>query len=259
MMVCVCGYSPEGSSSILWTACFRYSDKTKILASNYEIPVLYRFTAVLCIDFGALFREKSKLGQWRTKNRFKEWMKGYSVMLWCLWVTSVVWNRYYCCTLPTLGYGHVKYHSQWWNWMLHGLSLHYITALTCLLVKIWALLSLVSGSFLATRYYRLCVGCSFLCVLPSRRLKNRPCPFAEQLYARVVDILPDRWSNSPPRPWSTVRHCDTRVQGVWRLIQLSQGSQCPWGLRCLQVLTNWICQVRPYKSLYLHHRHYKSS
>ena len=73
----------------------------------------------------------------------------------------------------------------------------------------------------------LCVGCSCLCVLPSRRLKNRPCPFAEQLYTRVVDILPDKWSNSPPRPWSTVRHCDTTVQGVWRLIQLSQGSQGP--------------------------------
>ena len=27
----------------------------------------------------------------------------------------------------------------------------------------------------------------------------------------------------------------------------------------LQVLTNWICQVRPYKSLYLHHGPYKSS
>ena len=103
----------------------RYSDKTKILASNYEIPVLYRFTAVLCIELSALFGENSKLGQWRTKNRFKEWMKGYSVALWCLWLTSVIWNGYYCCTLPTLGYGHVKYHSQRWNWMLHGLSALY--------------------------------------------------------------------------------------------------------------------------------------
>ena len=36
-----------------------------------------------------------------------------------------------------------------------------------------------------------------------------------------------------------------------------QSSQGPY--RCLQVLTNWICQVRPYKSLHLHHHPYKSS
>ena len=36
-----------------------------------------------------------------------------------------------------------------------------------------------------------------------------------------------------------------------------QGSYGPY--RCLQVLTNWICQVRSYKSLYLHHGPYKAS
>ena len=208
-----CAYSPESSSSILRTACFRYSDKTKILASNYEIPVLYRFTAVLCIDFGALFGEKSKLGQGRTKNRLKEWMKGYSVVLWCLWVMSVVWNRYYCCTLPTLGYGHVKYHSQWWNWMLHGLFALY----HCAYLPAGQNLGIIVAClrFPSCRYYRLCVGCSCLCALPSRRLKNRPCPFAEQLYTRVVDIMPDRWSNivpldPDPRSGTVIQLC-----GIW--------------------------------------------
>ena len=40
-------------------------------------------------------------------------------------------------------------------------------------------------------------------------------------------------------------------KGEWRTsywwVNNSQGSQGPY--RCLQVLTNWICQVRPYKSL----------
>ena len=39
-------------------------------------------------------------------------------------------------------------------------------------------------------------------------------------------------------------------------VAFQQGSQGPY--RCLQ-LTNWICQVRPYKSLFLHHGPYKSS
>ena len=37
---------------------------------------------------------------------------------------------------------------------------------------------------------------------------------------------------------------------------MCKGSQGPH--RCLQVLTNWICLVRPYKSLCLHHSPYKS-
>ena len=110
--------------------------------------------------------------------------------------------------------------------------------------------------FLSCRYYRLYVGCSCLCALPSRRLKNRPCPFAERLYARVVDILPDRWSNIVP--------LDYHVQALWYntagcVASDTVVSRFPVSLRCLQVLTNWICQVRPYKSLYLHHRPYKSS